>query len=181
MARIARGAVIELTAEIDDLHDGSPAMRNADLRSDRFDVGFGGKCQTSVTGNSLCSPAPQLRLKPIAQRSRKWRPGLLKPAELPDVMTIQAAQLLLDGRKIDAGGFSLADDGTPIDDDIAHQGCVASREQELQRVDSHDPVAVEAIEIDHNKVRRRPRSKHASPGRAGCLAPVADGEAEKFG
>src|SRR3982074_3756245 len=99
-------------------------------------------------GNSLCSPAPQLRLEPIAQRSRKWRPGLLKPAELPDVMTIQAAQLLLDGPQIDAGGFSLADDGTPIDDDIAHQRCVASREQKLQRVDSHDPIAVEALASD---------------------------------
>jgi hypothetical protein len=27
MARIARGAVVELTTEIDDLHDGSPVMR----------------------------------------------------------------------------------------------------------------------------------------------------------
>src|SRR6266404_6672710 len=117
-------------------------------------------------GSSLCSPAPQLRLEPIAQRGRKRRPSLLKPAELPDVMTIQATQLLLDGRQIDAGGFPFADDGTPIDDDIAHQGRVASREQKLQRVDRHDAVAVEAIEIDHNKVRRSPRSKHAGPGRA---------------
>src|SRR3977135_3640344 len=89
--------------------------------------------------NTPGSPAPHLLRNPIAQRGRKRRPGLLKPAELPDAMPIQAAQFLLDGRQIDAGGFSLADDGTPIDDDIAHQGCVASREQELQRVDSHDP------------------------------------------
>src|SRR3982074_2650122 len=59
MARIARGAVVELTAEIDDLHDGSPAMRNDDLRSDRFDVGFGGKCQTLATGKfALLTSAP---------------------------------------------------------------------------------------------------------------------------
>src|SRR4030088_3141551 len=123
--------------------------------------------------NSLCSPAPHLRLEPIAQRGRKRRPGLLKPAELPDAMTIQAAQLLLDGRQIDAGGFSLADDGTPIDDDLAYQRCVASREQKLQRVDSHDPVAVEAIEIDHDKVRGSPRSQRAGPQGPRCLAPVA--------
>jgi len=71
--------------------------------------------------------------------------------------------------------------GAAVDHDIAHDGGVAAREQKLQRVDRHDGVAIQAIEIDHDEVGRSPGASAPLPGAARCRAAVADGEAEKFG
>ena len=66
---------------------------------------------------AACSAADPLRLEPMAQRGRKRRPGLLEPPELLDAIPVQAAQLRLDGRQIDAGGVSLTHDRSAADPD----------------------------------------------------------------
>src|ERR1700704_3492264 len=127
------------------------------------------------------SAASQLRIKPMAQRFRQRRPRLLKLAELLDPSAIHPAQLLLDRGQIDASGFALAYDGAAIDHDVAHHRGVAAREQEFHWVDRHDPVAVEAIEIEHDEVGWSPRRQLARAGRAGARAAVAEGEAKNPG
>ena len=127
------------------------------------------------------STAPDLPLKPPAQRPLERPPRPLQPAELLDALPIHPAQLPLDRGQIDAHNLALAHDGAPIDHDIANERGVAAGEKKLQRIDVHDGFAVEAVEVEHHEIGGRARRELAGPGGAGGGAAVADGEGEEFG
>ena len=86
----------------------------------------------------------------------------------------------LDRGKIDAQAAAVADDRASVHNHIAQQRRIAARKQKFDRIDRHDLVAIEAIEIDGDEVRRSARHQLARSRRAGRLAAIGDGEAEEF-
>src|SRR5258707_5534148 len=124
--------------------------------------------------------AIQLRLEPVLQCGRKRRPGALKMPELLCTGAIDAAQFFFDVREINTQAPAFADDQPPVHNHIAQQRRIASREQKLQRIDRHDLVAIETIEIDGHEIGRSAGDKLASSRRPGRAAAVTNSETEEL-
>src|SRR3954451_22569527 len=102
---------------------------------------------TEFASARLRLAAIQLGFKPVLQQGRERWPGTLEGSKLLDVGPKDSAQLLLDRRKVDAGAAAVADDQPSVHNHLAQQRGVTSREQQFDRIDGHDPIAIEAIEI----------------------------------
>src|SRR5438128_9309099 len=109
----------------------------------------------------------QLRFEPVLKRSRKRRPCALKTAKLAGIGAVDSAQFLLDRWQIDAQAAAFADDRASIHNHFAQQRRVASRKKKFDRVDRHDLVAIEAVEIDDDKVSGSARQQRSRSRRAG--------------
>src|SRR4030095_946772 len=148
-----------------------PALRNWNLRE--ITRATSGKCPDGLA-------AIQLHLEPVLQASRKRLPGALQTGHLPGRGPVHATQFVLDRRKIDAHTATFADHDAPIDDDVTHHRCIAAREQEFERIDRHDLIAIQTIEIDGDKISWCAGQKLSCPRRTCCPATITDSKAEKL-
>ena len=57
-------------------------------------------------------------------------------------------------------------------------GRVRAREDKIDRLDGHDGVAVERVEIEHENIGRRPDAERAGAGRAVGEPPIGDDRGE---